>query len=289
MEFAETLDIGGYELSIEPMTPADIPRLHELSVAVSWPHRADDWAMVIGLGHGWVARDQIGRIFGSAMWFPFSRTVASIGMVITSPRMQDQGAGRWLMRRVLDETQGRARVLNATKEAFRLYVSLGFKTLAPVAQRNGIVTACPDFGTGARPMRDADRTRILELDTNAMGVARPEVMWAILGVSEGMVIEREGRITGFALMRHFGRGRVIGPIVAESEQDAIALCGPFVAAHQGDFLRVDTREPEGTPFTDFLSAAGIVPYDAVQRMSLEPLPEPTGPARTFGLINQALG
>ncbi|MTH78445.1 GNAT family N-acetyltransferase [Paracoccus aestuariivivens] len=270
------------------MTPADIPRLHELSVSVSWPHRADDWAMAIGLGHGWVARDQIGRIFGSAMWFPFSQNVASIGMVITSPRLQDQGAGRWLMRRVLDETHGRARVLNATKEAYRLYVSLGFQTLARVAQMNGIVTDCPEYPLGARAMQPADRAQILQLDTDAMGVARPEVMAAVLAVSEGLVIERAGRITGFSLMRHFGRGRVIGPIVAENEADAMALCGPFIAAHRGEFLRVDTREPQGV-FFDFLEAAGIVDFDSVQRMSLERLPDPVGAARTFGLVNQALG
>ncbi|WP_225612585.1 GNAT family N-acetyltransferase [Paracoccus sp. PAR01] len=288
MDIAETIDIAGYELSLEPMTVEDIPRLHELSVAVSWPHRADDWAMVIGLGHGWVARDQIGRVFGSAMWFPFSDSVASIGMVITSPRLQENGAGGWLMRRVLAETQGRARVLNATKEAFRLYVSLGFKTLAAVHQMNGVVTSVPEFPATARTMRDADRAAVLRLDTDAMGVARPEVMAALLAVSQGMVIERDGQIVGFALLRQFGRGWVIGPIVAESEADAMALCGPFIAAHQGQFMRVDTRETDG-PFRDFLTAAGIEAYDTVQRMSLEPLPEPVGPARTFGLVNQALG
>ncbi|MDS9469941.1 GNAT family N-acetyltransferase [Paracoccus sp. MBLB3053] len=288
MEIAETIEIAGYELSLERMTVDDIPRLHELSVAVSWPHRADDWEMVIGLGQGWVVRDPIGRVFGSAMWFPYSDSVASIGMVITSPRLQEHGAGGWLMRHILNETRGRARVLNATKQAFRLYVSLGFKTLATVYQMNGIVTAAPAFAPIARPMRASDADAVLQLDRDAMGVARPEVMQAMLAVSDGMVIERAGRIAGFALMRHFGRGRVIGPIVAESDADAIALCGPFIAGHQGEFLRVDTREVDGT-FKDFLTSSGIVQYDTVQRMSLETLPDPVGPARTYGLINQALG
>ena len=94
MQTLETLEIGGFELSLQPMTVADIPRLHELSVSVSWPHRAEDWAMLLHLGRGWVARDPIGRVLGSAMWFPFGPQVASIGMVITSPRLQENGAGR---------------------------------------------------------------------------------------------------------------------------------------------------------------------------------------------------
>ena len=288
MQTLETLEIGGFELSLQPMTVADIPRLHELSVSVSWPHRAEDWAMLLDLGRGWVARDPIGRVLGSAMWFPFGPQVASIGMVITSPRLQENGAGRWLMRHALAETQGRIRMLNATKEAFRLYVSLGFKTLATVHQQNGILTAVPDHTGHARPMCPEDETEIRTLDLAAMGVPRPEILSAVLAVAEaGTVIERDGRLQGFALIRRFGRGRVIGPIVALSDADAMALCGPLMTPHRGRFLRVDTREPEGE-FRRFLSVSGIVEHDTVQRMSLETLPEPAGPQRTYGLVSQAL-
>lgn len=288
MQIAETIDVGGFELALTPMTPADIPRLHELSVSVSWPHRAEDWAMMLRLGTGWAARDQIGRVLGSAMWFPFGPQVVSIGMVITSPRLQENGAGRWLMRHVLAATNGRTRMLNATKEAIRLYVSLGFKTLATVHQQNGIVTHVPEYPDHARTMRPGDLDRIRALDLAAMGVPRPEILSAVLdAVETGTVIERDGRVEGFALMRRFGRGRVIGPIVALSDDDAKALCGPLVAAHRNGFLRVDTREAEGE-FRDFLTQAGIVECDSVQRMSLETLPEPAGPQRTYGLVSQAL-
>lgn len=288
MDTADTVEIGGYHLECSPMTVADIPRLHELSVSVSWPHRADDWSLALALGTGWVARDQIGRVLGSAMWFPFSDSVASVGMVITSPRLQENGTGRWLMRRILTETEGRARVLSATKQAYRLYVSLGFRVLAAVSQMNGIVGRVPEVVSTAREMTAGDHPAIHALDTAAMGVARPEAIAAVLAVSEGLVIDRGRGIEGFALMRRFGRGRVIGPIVARDEADALQLVGPFISAHPGEFLRVDTREPAG-PFRDFLAASGLAHFDTVQRMALGQPPEPWGPARTFGLINQALG
>ncbi len=288
METADTVEIGGDQLDCSPITDADIPRLHELSVAVSWPHRADDWALALALGTGWVARDQIGRVLCSAMWFPFSDTVASVGMVITSPRLQENGTGRWLMHRILAQTEGRARVLNATKQAYRLYVSLGFRTLAAVSQMNGIVGRVPGFASTARPMTAADHGPIHDLDSAAMGVARPAAIAAVLAVSEGLVIDRGSGIEGFALMRPFGRGRVIGPIVVRDEADALQLVGPFLAAHPGEFLRVDTRESQGA-FRDFLATSGLAHFDTVQRMALGQPPEPWGLARTFGLINQALG
>lgn len=289
MTLSETIEIGGYELTCGPMRTEDVPRLHELSVSVSWPHRAADWDMLLRLGQGWVARDDIGRIVGSAMWFPYGAGVASIGMVITSPRLQENGAGKWLMQRVLSETTGRARMLNATKAAFRLYVSLGFKQLATVNQQNGTVGEVPDFPATARPMRPEDRGQIAALDQAALGAPRPEVLAAVLDAAEtGSVIERDGRVVGFALIRRFGRGRVVGPVVAQDDADAIALCGPLIAPHSGAFLRLDTREGEG-PFRRFLTASGIAEYDRVQFMSLEPLPAPQGPARTYALISQALG
>lgn len=288
LDSADIIHMGGYDLTCSPMTANDITRLHELSVSVSWPHRAADWTMILDLGRGYVARDEIDRIVGSAMWFPIGDRIASIGMVITSPRLQDNGAGRWLMTRVLEETQGRVRVLNATKAAFRLYVSLGFSVLAPSFQMNGFVHSCGDFPDTARTMQPADHDAIIALDQQAFGQDRTPILQALLARSEGLVIERDGRLEGLSLMRHFGRGRVIGPIVAASDRDALALTGPFVAAHQGKFLRVDTREATG-PFRDFLQHAGIVHHDTVQRMSLEPFPLPAGPARTYGLVNQALG
>lgn len=289
VQLGDTTHIGGYDLTRAPMTAADIPRLHELSVSVSWPHRAADWAMLLGLGRGWVARDEIGRILGSAMWFGYGEGLASIGMVITSPRLQENGAGNWLMRQVLDETRGRARMLNATKAAFRLYVALRFRTLASVHQHNGIAGPVPDFPAHARPMTAADHAGVVALDTAALGAPRPGVLGAVLEAAEaGSVIERDGRLAGFALIRRFGRGRVIGPVVAETDADAMALCGPLIAPHRGSFLRIDTREPAGD-FRRFLVAAGIADYDTVQRMALEELPAPQGRGRTYALASQALG
>lgn len=289
MTVTETIEIGGYALSCTPMQIDDIPRLHELSVAISWPHRAADWEMLLRLGQGWAVRDDIGRIVGSAMWFPYGDRLASIGMVITSPRLQEHGTGNWLMRRLLQDTQGRARMLNATKAAIRLYVSLGFKPLATVNQQNGILGPVPAFPATARAMRPEDRTQIMALDQAALGAPRTRALEAVLEAAEaGTVIERDGQLVGFALIRRFGRGRVIGPLVALDDDDAMALCGPLLAPHQGKFLRLDTREPEGA-FRRFLTQSGIVEYDTVQRMALETLPEPQGPARTYALISQAFG
>ena len=84
--------LDSYELTARPMAMEDIPALHALSIGVQWPHRPEDWAMLIRVGHGVVAEDAIGRVVGSAMWWPMGPDLARIGMVITYPPFA--GAGR---------------------------------------------------------------------------------------------------------------------------------------------------------------------------------------------------
>jgi hypothetical protein len=140
----------------------------------------------------------------------------------------------------------------------------------------------------ARSLQVADHAAIHRLDSGAMGIARPDVLERLLAVSTGSVVERDGQVTGFALCRKFGRGHVLGPVVAETEEDAIALVAPFVQAMEGQFLRLDTRQPDG-PFRQFLVASGIRLHDTVTRMGLGSEPVATGRAQTFSLVNQALG
>ncbi len=282
-----TIALDNYELTMAAITPADIPRLYELSIAVNWPHRPADWELLVALGEGVLAQDEIGRVVGSALWFPVGERLASIGMVITSPRLQEHGAGRWLMQHIMARTHNRGKVLNATKAAYRLYLSLGFEPQKTVFQHNGVVTALPDGPDYATPLRLEQHADVVLLDAMAYGANRQPVFDHLLAVSQGTVVERAGRIAGFALCRKFGRGHVLGPVVAETEQDVLALIRPHIAAHLGQFLRLDTRAPEG-PLRRFLVDAGIRLHDTVTTMSLGRVAVPEA-VTTFGLVNQALG
>ncbi|SEH26114.1 GNAT family N-acetyltransferase [Rhizobium sp. NFR12] len=283
----ETRKIDNFELQLVPMAEEHIPRLHELSIAVNWPHRPEDWAVALALGEGVVAFDEIGRPVSSAMLFPLGEGVANIGMVITSPRLQNHGAARWLMDEMLQRTKGKVRRLNATKAAYNLYLSMGFQPYALVLQHQGTAIALPGEDTRVRSMTDADNGAIIDADRRGFGSDRSHVVEHLLPLSEATVLEENGRINGYALCRRFGRGHVLGPVVAASEEDAIALIRPLIAAHEGNFLRMDTRHPNG-PLQAALEQAGLVLFDHVTTMQLEPIgkmPELT----VYGLANQALG
>lgn len=275
------------------MTEADLTQAHQLSIGVGWPHRPEDWQLVMSLGEGLVACDAIGRALGSAMWWPFGPDFASVGMVITSPRVQAHGAGRRLMDAILEATGDRDLRLSSTRAGYRLYLSLGFQPIGRIFQHQGRALApepAEEEGSDLtiREATPGDFEALAQLDAAAYGADRSHVIRALLPLSTGTVAERDGEPAGFALCRQFGRGHVVGPIVAEDDAMAIALTRPHVAAHDGNFLRVDTAF-EQTGFGRFLEASGMPIFDTVTPMIRGRSHGGAGAAKTYGLVTQALG
>ncbi|MBB3945484.1 GNAT superfamily N-acetyltransferase [Rhizobium skierniewicense] len=294
----DTLQLEAFELTLENIADANIEKLHALSVGVGWPHRPKDWQMLLENGNGVVAVDSIGRLAGSAMWFDFGSTFSTIGMVITPPRLQARGAGSWMMLHVMQQAGKRQFGLNATRAAKRLYQSMGFSIETTVFQCQGEAkpVATPQLAGGAtlRPMTSGDVDTILALDEKAFGAGRNTLFNSLLPVSKGVVLVRGQRVEAFSLCRRFGRGALIGPVVAFNAGDAIAVTHPHVVEHEGQFLRLDTREESGA-FAQYVASSGMSVFDTVTTMSLggrwmrDRENEEGLKPRTWALASQAFG
>ncbi|OWJ69030.1 GNAT family N-acetyltransferase [Inquilinus limosus] len=275
--------------TLRPMTEQDLPALHALTVEVGWAHRPEDWRFVFEVGDGVVACDGAGRVIGSALWWPFGPDFGTVGMIIVSPRLQAKGTGRRLMRWLFDRAGDRVLQLNATPAGLRLYRSEGFQEIGRIHQHQGPVQPVPAVAAAGRvrPIAAGDWPRIHALDTGAYGAERSAALDALAARSVGYGYEVDAELQGFSLCRPFGRGHVVGPIVAPDEAAAIALLQPHLQEHAGRFLRVDT--PDDGAFAGRLAAAGLARVDTVATMRRGDRPERPGSARIFGLINQALG
>ena len=292
-----SLTIDAFDARAVDIDTVGLEQLYTLSIGVGWPHRPEDWQFLRNVGHGIAVHDEIGRLLGSAMWFPHGPDFATVGMVITSPRVQTRGTARWLMKRVLSACKGRNLRLNATRAARKLYLSLGFRTERTVFQRQGEAQWSGEMrllsgGAELRRLHERDLRAIAELDAQAFGASRVALLGALLPQSAGFGLYRRGRLEAFALCRPFGRGHVVGPVVASNDEDAIAVIAPHVAAHAGEFLRLDTHLADGE-FCSFLASSGLAFFDSVTTMSLggefcDPNARSARPT-TYALASQALG
>ncbi|TWC17525.1 acetyltransferase (GNAT) family protein [Pseudomonas sp. SJZ085] len=273
-----------------PMTAADVTAAHALSVRLKWPHRLEDWAMLQRIAEGFVAEDG-DRLIGTAFTCP-QGAYATIGLVIVSDDYQGQGIGRKLMDLALEACTPRTAILNATLAGAPLYISQGFVEFGHILQHQGQAQAIdpPALSAGeqCRPLTVADRARLLELANAGSGLDRETVLNDLSDVVEHAVgIERDGQLRAFAILRPFGRGHCVGPIVAQNPEQAKHLIATLLARVPDQFFRIDT--PADCGLSDWLDAAGLKQVDKVAQMARGTPPQSVGGVKQFALVSQAIG
>lgn len=271
-------------VTLIPFGPEHLDGAWRLSQQAKWPHRREDWAMGLALSQGFVAVTAAGAMVGTVLLTPYKHDTATINMVIVDESQRGQGLGRRLMAAVLPLAGSRPLRLIATQEGLPLYQKLGFIETGRIVQHQGIAAplAAP---AGVTAGDAADIPAIAALDRAAFAADREGLMGCLANLARFAVLRQGAEITGYAALRAFGRGEVIGPVVANSLADAQALIAFFIAARPGAFLRVDTPAESG--LAPWLTAQGLAPVGGGVTMQRPLHPAPT--ASLFALANQALG
>jgi len=277
-------------ITLRPMVADDLPHAHRLSQAVGWGHRLQDWKLMFDLGHGFVAFDRSSAIQGVALWWPFGDEYATLGMLIVSPHLQKSGIGRQLMEAILAAAGSRRIELNATPAGLHLYERMQFVPAGRICTHIGTLSVDVQpvpSGINVRHVRAGDWSSLRSLDRRASSMDRTRLLDALAAESRGFVAEVDNRITGYLLCREFGKAKVLGPVVAESEQSALALISA-AAVEIGGVLRADIPE-DAALLSAWLSDAKLPRVGQVQTMWKGGAPAGDGTVRIFALASQALG
>ena len=110
---------------------------------------------------------------------------------------------------------------------------------------------------------------------------------ALIENGEAVVLDEAGETVGFAFYRRFGRGHVIGPVVARDTASAKALISHWVGSNAGMFMRIDVPGESG--LSEWLEALGLARVDNVVTMVRGTPLKQAGGFHVFGAVNQALG
>lgn len=275
---------------LRDMTARDLPAALALSQLVNWPHRLEDWQLAHSVGQGLVAVSD-DRIVGTAMWWSCDGRIARLGMVIVDPTLQRSGIGHALMQSILDRITASTVMLNATQQGEPLYRRLDFQDTGSIVQHQSAAFSAPTAplraGMRVRPLDRDDRPRLVDLDALAGGARRENVIAALIETGDAIVLEDAGTVVGFAVCRRFGRGHLIGPVVARNAVDAKALIAHWIGLRAAAFLRIDV--PGDCGLSSWLEQAGLARVDEVVTMVRGARPKQNDQFRVFGIVNQALG
>ncbi len=273
------------QIDLVEMTPDHLEGALALSQQAQWPHRIEDWAMGLALSKG-VAAIHHGRVLGTALATLYANDVATINMVIVDESMRGMGIGKRLMDAALEAVSGRECRLVATQDGLPLYQKLGFAETHRIVQHQGPMSSIP-LSEGVEWANSSDVADCMSLDRAACGMDRRDLITYLANNGRLAVIRREGRVAGFGAIRHFGRGEVVGPVVAGDSADARSLLSFLMAGSEGQFLRVDTSEQSG--LASWLTELGLSHVGGGIAMVRNGKPRETAAVQTFALASQALG
>jgi GNAT superfamily N-acetyltransferase len=268
-----------------------------LSQQAQWPHRLEDWSLTLALSQGLVAVDaETSEVVGTVLMTPYGEDTATINMVIVDEGWRGQGLGRRLMDEAMALAAARPLRLVATTDGLPLYEKLGFRAVGTVLQHQGEAGPAPMVAAeDIAPAGVDDRTAIAALDRQAFGADRGLLLERFAEVGSFTLLRRNGTPVGFAALRDFGRGQVIGPVVAPDAEGAKALIGPIIAANPGKFLRVDTTADTGLgPWLADCGLRHVGGGIAMRRPAPTAVPPSAAPVSaagisTYALASQALG
>ncbi|WP_231986918.1 GNAT family N-acetyltransferase [Pseudomonas trivialis] len=279
-----------------PLRADHLPQAVDLSRALAWPYREADWRFAFELGAG-LAVEAEGQLVGTALWWPQGESHATAGMIIVSSALQGKGIGRALMDGLLRRTGERTLLLDSTQEGLALYTRLGFIAHGQIYQHQALLDQASHFaaldGAHVRFMQVEDEQSVRQLDRAATGRDRSALLSHLFDIGSLLVVDHGDGVAAYACAREWGRGVVIGPVIAsgpEAVPDAKALVAAFVEAHRDRFIRLDVTQDSG--LSPWLSENGLpcVGHATPMVRTTQALPNTAETdARLFALSNQSIG
>ncbi|MBY5357643.1 GNAT family N-acetyltransferase [Rhizobium leguminosarum] len=257
-----------------------------LSRAAGWAHRREDWEMIWSLSQGRVALAG-DRVVGTALMTPLGDTCSAINMIIVDESQRGRGLGRKLTTAVLELAGDRQCRLTATNDGLPLYEKLGFVATHQIVRHQGIVSRV-NASENVEWVRPDALPEIKAVDDAAFGASRGTLIDVLAKEGRFAAIRNGDRIVAFASTRLFGKGEVVGPVVAENVEQARDLLAFILSGKEGHFVRIDI--PEQTGLSSQLEDWGMPQEGEVVAMVRGAAGRSQTPAvQTFCLASQAIG
>jgi GNAT superfamily N-acetyltransferase len=242
--------------------PDDALATLALSAEAHWNQNEADWRFFLGRGTVFGVRDSSGHLIATAALLPYSSGNAWISMVLVTASWRRRGLATRLVDACLDaaKNQGFVAWLDATPAGATVYGPLGF---APTLQlrRLRLDHAMSTKAEAPPSLSPGSIEEFIAQDRLAMGFDRSALL-AELGGRPGSRLLSSG--DALALVRDGRKARHIGPLLAGSPDQALALVNEIVRSGSEPLLIDAVKEQE--EFLKGLTGSGWVIERPFQRM-----------------------
>ncbi|GGW41234.1 N-acetyltransferase GCN5 [Streptomyces lucensis JCM 4490] len=277
------------DLVVTQATLADWPVISGWAAAEGWnPGRSD--------GPAFFAQDPDGFFLGRIEGEPVSAIsvvnhgpdYAFLGCYLVRPDLRGQGHGLTTWKTALAHAGDRTVGLDGVVAQQDNYRQSGFALAHRTIRFTGVAPEREATG-GVRPAGPADLAAITAYDSACHPADRPRFLaeW-LTGPGHRAVVRHDGaRLTGYGVIRPGHDTLRIGPLFADSAEDARALFTALVAEAAGREVAIDVPE-FNTAGVALAEEAGLTPSFETARMY-------TGPVRdhaqdhVFGVTTLELG
>lgn len=282
----------------------DIPAGMRLKAIAGWNQTETDWRLFLELNPAgcFVAEDQ-GRIVGTVTTTDYSGAIAWVGMVLVDPDFRRQGIATRLTLRAMESVKAGCTIkLDATPLGQQVYEPLGFQIestlyrltvgavplleLDPQPNSNLISKAAQTITT----LTAGDLARVREFDRLAFGADRLALLstWATAQPQTAWQCRHRGRLRGYCLGRPGTNFYQLGPLVAETPAEAIALAGAALGHLAGQPVVIDAPAAQ-TAFLTWLASLGFERQRSFARMYYHHNYHSGRPERVFAIAGPEFG
>lgn len=284
-------------IELRPMTREDLPAVVALAHAEGRNVHRSEYDRFVGLegAHGFVLyRD--GALVGAVTAMRYFEN-GFLGPVVLGSGPGSVGVSILLLQRAIETLQrGGVALLDAEAGDVEAAVlsGLGFQAL-----RRTLVLERPAAAPTGRlslstPMEPRHFLDIGALDAEVVGHGRKEFLLSLMEETPAgaRVVERDGDVAGYVLVRRSRRGYHLGPLVTRTgdEEAAQALLADALESVAG--WPVVALAPEGSPLLDLLRARGFAEVGGLTRMRTgvpgRAVEETAGPAATEWLVGSRI-
>ncbi|WP_055489638.1 GNAT family N-acetyltransferase [Streptomyces sp. TP-A0356] len=272
------------------------------------PATLDDWPVISGWAadEGWnpglsdgpafFAQDPNGFFIGRLAEEPVSAIsvvnyggeYAFLGCYLVRPDLRGRGLGLTTWKTALAHAGTRTIGLDGVVAQQDNYRRSGFELAHRTVRFTGVV---PDgkAAPGVRPAGKADIDAIAAYDSACCPADRPRFLdhWLTAPGHRVFVRVEDGRLTGYAVIRPAHDCLRIGPLFADTAEDADALFTALSAEAAGRRIAIDVPEPNTSAMT-LAERSGLAPSFETARMYTGPV-RPFAAERVYGVTTLELG